>query len=91
MKLMGWKGGGIGKDQQGRLDPVEVSYFLVQISDQSYVKFQSKWPFQHNQSRSGWDKSCIGVDDQGRCKVDRENAEVFVARYAKSEIMEGRF
>ena len=24
MKLMGWKGGGIGKDQQGRLDPVEV-------------------------------------------------------------------
>ena len=26
MKLMGWKGGGIGKDQQGWLDPVEVLF-----------------------------------------------------------------
>ena len=38
----------------------------------------------------GWNKSCIGLDDKGSIKVDREKAEILVARYAKSDIMEGK-
>ena len=44
----------------------------------------------HNQARMGWNKSCIGLDDKGSIKVDREKAEILVARYAKSDIMEGK-
>ena len=38
----------------------------------------------------GRNKSCIGLDDKGSIKVDREKAEILVARYAKSDIMEGK-
>lgn len=65
MKLMGWKGGGLGRDEDGRTDIVE-----------------------HNQARSGWDRGCIGTGADGRAKVTIEQAEIIVARYAQSSIME---
>ena len=42
-----------------------------------------------NKARSGWDKSCIGTGADGRAKVTIEQAELIVAKYAQSDIMEG--
>ena len=40
-------------------------------------------------ARSGWDRGCIGTGADGRAKVTIEQAELIVAKYAQSNIMEG--